>query len=528
MLIADDVKLIIKEIDGEAEKNRRALAKKRHDIYRDGGKAFLVEQIEREFSREALKEMRLAPVNILKKIINKRAQVYKKSPTRSAESQTDQALIDYYTDELGLNTLMQKANRAYCLQANSVIYTRPVFEPKEGYYCIKSDVVQPYLYSVVSDELNKSDIKAFVFNAFVEEGRVTPQQDVPSATGVQSYSKERGYKSGKDLVQSNEIDTEEKRQFIFWSNEQHFTTDDNGNLVLIEGVDPAEQVVNPIGMMPVVNITKDRDNEPWAIQGDDMVDLTIAIQLGWSDLLTIAKHQGFSLLTISSEEEPKKLTMGINKAIWLRTSPDGNAASMQYVQAQSPLDQYKTLLMELLGLLLTTNDMDPGSIGGANSQRSFTSGFHQLIAMSDNIEAVEADKPVFLEAEKEHWEIIKAWHNALYDANALEPEAKALGRFSEDFEVQVSFADVKPLSSEDEVITRIEKLMAQGLITRFDAMKKLWPDLKDEQVLQKIKEIDQERMVKASAVIKEIAPDQPTEGSDFVVEDKPTEDKEMQ
>lgn len=511
MLISQDVKQIIQEIDGPEEKDRRALAKKRHDIYRDGGKAFLVEQIQREFSREALKEMRLAPVNILKKIINKRAQIYKKKPVRSAELESDKNLIDYYSEALGIDVLMQKANRAYCLQANTVLYPRPVFEPKKGYYCIKSDVIQPYLYSVVPDSLDKSKINAFVFNAFVEEGRVTPQADVPSATGVQSYSKERGYKSEGDKVASNEINTDERRQFIFWSDEQHFTTDNEGNVILSPDLDPQEQVVNPIGEMSVVNITKDRDNEPWAIQGEDMIDITIAIQLGWSDLLTIAKHQGFSLLTISSEEEPKKLTMGINKAIWLRTSPDGNAASMQYVQAQSPLDQYKNLLMELLGLLLTTNDMDPGSIGGKDAQRSFTSGFHQLIAMSDNIDAVEADKPVFMKAELHHWDLIAKWHNALYDANALSDEARALGKFSEDFKVMITFSDVKPLSSEDEILTRIEKEMSLGLITRFDAMKRRWPDLTDDQIKAKIEEIESEKMESFVKAKENIKPDENTE-----------------
>ena len=157
--------------------------------------------------------------------------------------------------------------------------------------------------------------------------------------------------------------------------------------------------VNPIGLIPCVNVAKDRDNEAWATQGEDMVDLTIAVQLGWTDLLTIAKHQGFSILTITGKEEPKHLNIGINKAIFLKQDIDEPAPSISYVQGNSPLSQYKDLLMEMLALLLSTNDMDPKSIGGSAGAQSFTSGFHALIAMSDNLDAVEADKPLMLDAD---------------------------------------------------------------------------------------------------------------------------------
>jgi hypothetical protein len=224
-----------------------------------------------------------------------------------------------------------------------------------------------------------------------------------------------------------------------------------------------------------------------------MIDLTMAIQLGWTDLMTVAKHQGFGVLTIVSEEQPAKMEIGINKAVWLK-QVDGRATpSISYTQSQSPLDQYKGLLMDLTALLLTTNDMSPSSVGGTGSTKNYTSGFQALIENSDILEALEGDKPIFIDAEREVWEIIEAWHTYLLESGTASDEIKALGPISKDFEVQVQFAESTPLESETEIVDRITKLEALGLITKKDALKRLYPDLNNDEIESKIEELKAEK-----------------------------------
>ena len=494
-----EIESAITEIGESAEVGRRALAKRRQDIYRDGGKSFLIEQIRREFSEDAVKEMRLAPVNLLKKIVNKRSAIYKRPPLRLALDPVDQPLVSYYEKSLKLNTLMQKINRYYTLQANTAIYCRPMGNK------LVSTAVTPYLYSLMAGHSEKSNISGVIFNNFTESGQVTPSSNLTPATGNASYSQEPGTKMQGDVVASNESPSNvDARRYVFWTTEEHFTANCNGEKYLFEGMDPTDPEIfqNPIQKIPVVILAKDRDNEVWASQGEDMVDLTIAIQMGWTDLLTIAKHQGFGTLTVISEEEPKKLTVGVNRAVWLKQTPNGPTPSISYVQANSPLTEYKDLLMELLGLLLTTNDMEPQAIsGGKATAQNYTSGFHALIAMSDNLEAIEMDKPAMLEAEKEHFEIIKRWHNMLFDLNALEPEVRALGRFSDKFGITVVFADVKPLESEDEKLNRIKLKTELKLMTRSEALRVLNPDLTDEQLAEKLNLIDTELKTLRDAMV---------------------------
>lgn len=487
------IEQIIKEINDDAEVSRRAKMKRRHDIFKDGGKAFLLEQLSREFDSDGIKEMRLAPVSVLKKVISKLAGVYKAPPKRQAQSPQDQDLVDFYTEELDLNSQMQKANRYFELFSNTVLYPR-----------IKNDfislsVVPPYLYSVVPNAMERDEIDAFVFSAFLEEGRVAPLADVPSASGGGSFSRERGYQGVGDRVASNEKSASEMaRRYILWTKNQHFSTDAEGNVFALAEMGP-EQFVNPFApLMPVVNIAKDRDNEPWACQGDDLVDLALLIQLGWSDVMTIAKHQGYGQLTITSEEEPKQLKLGINKAVHLKQRLDGVVPSMQYISANAPLAEYMNLLSELLGLLLSTNNLSQSEVGG-DAARQFNSGFQAMIEMSSTLEVIEANKPTFRNAEKEFWQVVKAMHNFMFDQNILRPDARAFGRFSDDFTVSVTFADIKPIESEQERLASVKSLMDMGLVTKRDALKKLNPDLSDDDIDAKLKEIGDEKKANMEA-----------------------------
>jgi hypothetical protein len=509
-----DIKTVIQEIEDTAEVSRRALAKRRHDIYKDGGKRFLIEQIRREFSEDALKEMRLAPINLLKKIVNKRSSVYKRAPKRTSTDARDQALVDYYVKDLELDQVMQKVNRYYTLFSNTVLYTRPHGDR------LVCNVIPPYLYSKLSDEYDKTKETGYVFNAFSEDDRMAATDQVPSATGYSSETLERGYKaSTPDLVDSNERDlTNDPRRFMFWTAYEQFTTNAEGSKLVLDIEKGPEQWTNPIGCLPIVNVAKDRDNEQWATQGEDLIDLTLAIQLGWSDVLTVAKNQGFSILTIVSEEEPKKLTIGVNKAVWLKQMPNSPTPSISYVQAQSPLSEYKELLMDLLGLLLTTNDMEAQSIGGKGTAQNFTSGFHALISMSDNLEAVESDKPTMRNAEIAHFNVIAKWHNWMFDIGVLNDKAKALGKFSDKFEMTIAFAEVKPLESEDEVLGRVEKKVKLGVYTKKDTIKALNPDMTDQQVDEKLAELDAEVIANTP---------QPLLTKTESVETKPQDDKSL-
>ena len=510
------IKKIIEEIEGQGEVDRRAKTKRRHDIYKDGGKAFLIEKILREFGQDALSEMRITPINLLKKIVDKRAAIYKRPPVRKTAEPKDQALVSFYEQELNINNVMAKANRYMALASNTVIYVRP---KETG--MVDACVVPAYQYSIVPNEKDQTKVEAYIFSSFAKKDQVIPLDAPVPGTGVQGFSEQRTSKSGNDLVASQERSLEDgASHYIFWTPENHVTTDHRGNTFMNPEMGE-EQFLNPIGVNPVINVARDRDNEAWATQGEDMVDLAIALQMGWTDVMTIAKHQGFSILTITSEEEPKQIAIGVNKAVWLKINNTGGPQStIGYVQGNSQLDAYKSLLQELLALLLTTNNLEPTAIGGNAQARNFTSGFHALIAMADSLEAVEADKPIMRQAEIETWDVIAKWHNWMFDAGLLNEKARAFGKFSPDFTIDVMFSDIKPLESEEDRINRVKQLMDMGLITKRDAIKKLNPELSDEGVDAKLAEIESEKQANVQMAQEMFTPSEPAEDEQSAQDDE--------
>jgi hypothetical protein len=399
---------------------------------------------------------------------------------------------------------MQKANRYYELDSNTAVYTLP---DRHGNLCGKT--MPSYLYSVIPNEIDRTKPEAYILSPFTEAGRIN-SEPVP-ATGRQDYDRVKHYKSGSDMVDSSELKEESDRNFIYWTDAQHITTTSNGAPIKLDSEKGEEQYEHQLGLLPIVNIAKDRDQEFWATQGEDMIDMTLAIQTGFSDLLTISKHQGYSLLTMTSAEKPEKLVLGLNRAVWLKQTAGAPTPSIDYKSSAANISDYKDLMLELVGLLLSTNDMSPKAIAGMNNAQSFSSGFHALIEMSDTLEAREETKPVFMDAERSLWKTIAAWHNTLLDAGTIAPEARKLGKFSDDFEIVVHYAEVKPLENEKEKVDLVKSLREMGLITRHRSMKKLYPEMNDDEIKKELALIEQEKTDNMAKFMADSKPEQEPE-----------------
>ena len=483
-----NAKEIINNINQNAEKDRRARALKRHQMFKDGGRDFLVDQVRKEFGEDAVQEMRLVPINILKKIISMRSGVYKKPPQRIATEQKDNDLITFYEKDLALNRKMQKANKYYNLFSNTELYVTNTDNGR-----LELDIVTPYHYVFLANKFNREIKEGIVFSVFPDQKDIAPEDEPNPATGRGTFSKNKGTMAESTKISSDQhYATQDHVQYTFWTPEFQYITDHKGTPISnIQG--DVDNFVNPLGIIPSVTLAKDRDNESYSTVGDDLIDIAMTLQLGWSDLLTIAKHTGFGQLLIISEEQPEKLTMGINRAVWLKASLDGFKPEMSYLNANAPLAEYKELLIELLAMLLSSNDLNPQSVGGTFAANQATSGFHALLQNADNMESIEADKPVMASAERELWQIIATYHNWLFDQSALNDEAKAMGKFSDGFEVEIVYPDAQPLQAESEVIANVTMLMDKGLLSRTQGLKKLNPEMGDDQIDNLVKEIELER-----------------------------------
>lgn len=480
---------IIDDINNQQEKSRRAYALRRHRIFRDGGRQFLIEELRREFGENSIKEFRLCPINLLKKMVGKKSQIYKTPPIRRAftELDTDQSLIDFYTEELALDKQMGKANTYYNLHSNTALYVFPALDR------LKLSITPPHLYSIIPDRFDRSIVRVWAFNNFTEEHEVATDQDLPSATGFESFARDRTSQASSNKVASQERRMGEKRRYILWTDEAHVTVTGKGEIVTLDPAKGDEQFINPIERSPVVHLQKDTDGDhAWATQGEDAVDIALVIQRMWTDLATVIKHQGFGQMVITSEEMPSKQTIGVNKVLWLKRFEGKEPPTVEFLTADSRISEIKEAIRDLLFLLLSTNDINPSAVGKPDGGSAFTSGIQALLEMSDALEAMKCDQPVLRDAEKELWEIIKRWHNWMFDTGILNDEAKKMGKFSDEFGVQIAFAEIKPVETAKDRLDFVDQARGLRIMTKKDALKKLNPDMTDSEIDLKLQELDEE------------------------------------
>lgn len=487
------VNQIIDEVTQTDEKDRRQSFRRRGRIYKDGGKDFLIEHLTKEFGVKALNEMRLAPINVLKSWVDRKSIIYSRPPVRKTESKTDQALMDAYVERTAFDMQMQKANRYFNLYSNCELYTLPKTN-RDGTKEPMTRVMPPWLYSVSTEAIDPTEKDVIVYSSFADKDDSLERKEINKVSLIQESAGVRTGKPGQGIDAKQASMSGSAVPYIFWTDLQHFTVF-NGAVILDEANPDG---LNPIGLIPSVTLRKDVDNEFWAMQGEDQVDMAIATQLMFTDQLTIAKMQGFALLVITSKRKPDKMEVGLQKAIHMKVKDGEPTPTVSYLNANAPLTEYSDLAARVLEVSSQSNLLPPSTFGGSKGGDP-NSGVQEMIRNSSTLMEIESQKPVLRDAELETWERYKRWHNLLHDKNELPKDLKALGKFSDDFAPVISYQDMKPVESEEQRLKQVQMLMDMGMLTRKKAMKKLNPEMSDEQIETEMKDIEEEKQARVKA-----------------------------
>jgi len=512
-------KFYSEEIGGRNERQRRAECKKRGEIYENGGKKYLIDRLQSEFGD--ISELRVVPLNVLKPIVNKKSVCYKDDPIRTSTEDRYKDFIDYYVDKLSFNTMMQKANRYYNIYSNTQTFIRPVLDGEK--HKLEMKVLPPFLYSVNPRQDDRNEPYAVILSDYKDEANLTPEK----VNKTNSVDQNKGFASGEDLIDSNEFPSGQDCMQIVWEPELHWTQSEKGAVKIDQEKDDG-QFLNPIKRIPFTNIAKDRDNQFWAEQGEDTIENCQQIQMAMTDLFTIAKHQGFGIMAITSKKEPKQMEFGIRKAIWLEQKTDGTAASVEFLSANAPLSEYKEMILDLTALTVSSEGLSVNSVSARDGAKTVNSGIMAILEQSDNIQQVELDRNVFRKAEKDIWEVIRLWHNWLYDENMLNDEARALGVIADDFDLSVSFADIKPVTSEEERLGQAERRKNLGVITQKGVLRKLEPQMTDVEIEEVLKEVEEEKKKNIEAFNANLGQKKEDDSEEVKEEEESEEDSEDQ
>jgi hypothetical protein len=470
-------KHIIGEIESEENIKRKQESLRRYEIYNERLEEYLFNILQNDRSADTIAEMSnsvMSSINLCKRIIQEESSIYTKKPERrfgDTEESVEALIMDIYKHGR-FNLKFKMANQYFNLQDQCAMQVLP----KDGK--LKLRVLQPHHYDVVPSRMDAEKAEVFILSQFDKNrlfDRTDNQNDfTPQPSGVEYRINDR--MNNKIADQSDwEAD---RGLYVFWTDQFHFTTNANGQIINpetmmpFEGEVPPEMLVNPIGKLPFVDVKEDTDGEYWQRTGNSTVDFTVQFALMLSDVNFINKYQGFAQPIVSAMEPPKNLIIGPNQLLFLKKSKNADPAAQPEFSFASPNPDMMgsiELMKSIVSLFLSSKGQDAGTItaDGASAQR-YASAIDRLLANIEKFEASEDDFDLFRSVEMQVFELIKLWQDAF--SGVTEGGLELSGIIPEDTKLDVQFAKPSSEISAEDKLRIIERKLEMGLMSRVEAI----------------------------------------------------------
>jgi len=468
------------EIDSTESKKLRDDDIRRDWIYNGKILDVVMEAIVKEFKKpETVNELqaRLIPINIVQKIINKLALVYKSAPMRKSAdgNEDDNELIETYEDGMKINRCLKSANRHFKLHKRALV---EIYLNKFGVPSIRA--------------LRRGSYEVF------------------SSSGIDPQIPDTVMK-----ILHWDFDPM-KRVYEFWTDEDFLIVDGKGNPMVSEMASMGnESGINPFGTLPFTYINES-DTELVPLADDDLLKVGVAIPLLLSDLSFASKYQAWSMIyTIGVDGD---IPINPNSVINLDFGPEGERPEINQVKPEIDIDQMLRLIEALVAFQLSTKSLSAGSIQGKLTTQNAASGISKMLDESESMEDREDQQQYFVDAERDIWgklskQMIPYWRRI----KALDGDFNA--EFSQDFEISIHFPEIKIVKTEQEKLNEAKFRIDSGFSTKRRELKRLNPMMSDEEIEALLEEINEEKDEAMKRLAESMVDDEDDEDEDDDPED---------
>ena len=448
----------IASVDNVARKKE---AKKRYEIFKDNSKKFVLEAMAKE-SKDGKNiipeiESRASCISFCRKIIDKKAMVYKNPIERSFKNQEQ---LDAVVDLLNVDTVLKKANKYVELFKNTLIHVFPWQDMITGKYNISLRVLAPYDYDVLEDSNNPEYVRAVVYSYEIGMGN-----------------------DGKPQL-----------NYIWWSTSYHFTTDDKG--VILADLSP-ENYLNPIEELPFVDLSEDKDNAYWAKGGDDIINCDILLNIAITDLNYIIKYQSAGIFYVAGAGVPKEMKVGPSAMFTLEKREGDPPVDIGFATSNPPIDSVLSAIEQHLNFVLSTNSLETGSISGKITAKTASSGLQEMINRSENIDDIKDQQSIYCDAEPLLFRKIFKFLNEYGEKQQLNEIYKDIGKVDTKELVVTKFAEPTIIQTEKDKLDMLQQRKELGLDTQIDLVRKDNPEMSEEDAIKKLAEIKAEKVKNA-------------------------------
>lgn len=494
-------KRIIEEINGSENKSRKDEYFKRYQVYKDNTSYYVISKMLQLFEQDTVREMSYAISNISlsRKIIDKLARVYSNGVKRTVlneEGASNDELtknVEEITKVLNINTNMKRTNRANKRDKNTLFYVKPYSLLESGIekFSLDPKPLFPYLYDVVENAEQREKPLCIILSHYSPpSSNVTLPIQNERQAGIHTTGlgpKALGDQKDQSIADSPVDQDEDKKQLIWWSDNYHFTTNQNGEIV-------SESNENPISKMPFVNFAQDQDGAFWAVGGGDLVDGSILVNCMISHTNHVGIVQGYGQFYMTGKNLPSGVKIGPSRGIKVEYEKDDPVPALGFLSANPPLADLRQLIEMYVALLLTTNNL---SVSGVATQLGNTSspasGVALILDKAESMEDVKDQEQIFHDNEPSIWDLIAKWTNFYRSKGLL---SSALDKFAipENMIVSLKFGDVKLIMTEKEKLDNIQLRKDLGINTMVELLMSDDPSLTESQAEEKLIRIMEEKM----------------------------------
>ena len=457
MTLREEIQPILEHI----EKNRHHLDENHIllDIFEGNLKPYVEAALESELSPQAYKEAksRIAPINVLPRIVDKKSKIYQENPVRHVNDGTDSdnELLDMYEQSYKVNATMNRSNESFNMSKSSLLEPyvhdrKPMLRviPGDRYLAYSSDTIDP---------LNPTHI-------------------------IVTH--------GSENVTDTEGDVQIVRLYRVYAADEWAIIDSRGDVrVDLMGDNPEGE--NPYGVIPFVYVNRST-NFLVPIIDSDLITMTVLLAVLISDLNLALKMLCNSIIyTIDAKMD------GMIKspnAVWqLKTDTDGIKPEIGTVDPNVDSDKALDQIQAQFSLWLNTKGIKPGSIGKVTAE-NMASGISKMVDEMDTSEDRQKQVTYYVDAEADLWALTKIMHKEWVSTKQIDQ----MPEFSANSTVVTDFAPQLPMMTRGDVVEDLQAEVDAGFTTVRRSIKKLNPTMTDKEIDELVAEIQEEKTLTVS------------------------------
>jgi len=483
LLDSDYISDILAEVESTENRNRKIQTWSAYNISHGDILPYVREEVRRMLP-QSWKQMRIADVSLSEKIISKVAQAYKESPIRMTENEGDSENLNNLYQDIMANEKMDEFDFIFNLNRYALLWIN--FREENGVQFIP---LHPFEFDVIR---NKSDGSLEVVILSYPDSTVTHTVNYNPLDNPDTINQR---------IVSHRADEGEYKEYAIWTKDQHIlvgrktTINDQGNKnaqIIYMDIDGNPSNINPLGILPFVYLSKDDGGNTQAYPVPNPITRqSVFYNVLKSDELSSAALQGYGIRIISGTSEMlnsiQKMHEGLTTAIELPQPDDPSQArtELKFERPGPDLSGMRGSFDSYLSQVLSQHGINSAAVLN-NQNDQYKSGLDRIIANADVQGIIKQNQNYYSRVEQKAFDIVKVWTNLYGDI-----------KFSQDAEMQIIYPRPQVLISDKETLDNIKMLLELGLIQKHEALMKLNPNLKEDEAISKIEEIESEKEKKA-------------------------------